>query len=355
MSSRLVQWITAVVFMCLIVPSSFGQQYGIPQVGMRNVDWALTPIMQKQPSSAWLTRAVLALRTTEATGDNIVAVLYERDPSSPCHWIAKSWASSDPWDAIKTVKADFSIGDEYDPRWQVGQGPKDTSTPKPTYAYVKGFFADDPVGIAINDAPDRDEYVTAFVEWGYCSAKVPFEVKDPATGEWKIDSALNGYAHVFDAIIAGTTLPPPPPNHPQPSIPLNPAPSWFPPGTTVPAAPSQFCQYWFGSGCFPVVMGWGPWTSGAWVNTGESILFAKCFYQRLTCRSQMVVTFCVLPDGTIGVEETTYEQECWTEIGTAQRPATGCTTPPPSYVDDWNPPDQPPPAGTPVVPQPHDN
>jgi hypothetical protein len=344
MLSRLVRFVAVCVLACLPTHALFGQIFGVPQIGMHAGEWALTPIMERQANSAWLTKAVLALRTTEAQGDNIVSIVYERDPANPCQWIAKAWSTSDPWDAIKTVKMQYAIGDEYDSRWQVGQGPKDTSAPKPTYAYVKGFYESDPVGIAINNLPDRDDYVTAFVEWGYCSAKVPFEVRDAVTGEWKIDAALNGYAQVFDAVVADDPTPPDT-THPQPSIPSNPPPSWFPPGTTIPSAPSAFCQYWFNSGCFTVNFGWGSWTSGAWVSDGENQLTQRCFYKRLNCRTRMLVKFCVLPDGTIGVESTSTEQECWTQKVYAQMPATGCEFPPPDYVDDMNPPNQPPPTG----------
>ncbi len=112
-------------------------------------NWTLVPVVQTTGGVRHV-QGVLALKDkSTAVGDNLVAVWYTRPASTTAEWPAKTWESTDQWDAIKTVKAEVGVDDSWDAFWPTSDSQTYTP-PAPAKEYSKGFLATDPLGYAIN-------------------------------------------------------------------------------------------------------------------------------------------------------------------------------------------------------------
>lgn len=173
-------------------------------------DWALTPIVQDSAGGPQV-HSFLALNQGAAYGSSLQAVWYIKDATAECSWYARTWETTDAWDAIKTVKTELGIPDSDDLNWAITVGPSPGSEPKPTYDYSKGFVADDGLGRAINSVPDRDQWVQWLVAIGYKAADVKFE-KDVESADPAYPSTVLGqYARAAEQLLAQSSQPPPPP------------------------------------------------------------------------------------------------------------------------------------------------
>lgn len=260
--------------------------------------WALTPIVVDTLDGDRV-HSFLALNQGAAFEANLQAVWYIKDTEYECSWYALTWDTSDPWDAIKTVKVSLGISDDDDPNWAVSVESTAWSEPKELFDYSAGFMADDGLGRAINTLPDRDEWVAWLVDIGYKAAEIKFEKAVESTDPAYPSTVLSQYAGAVEKILAqgpiavapGSTpmpmMPPPPipaPGNPRPPrvvpgpnpTPVDPAslpggplpPPYFPPAAFC-CTPSTFriSQYW--SGYIPR----GPWSAP--VNCGPSVLTSR--------------------------------------------------------------------------------
>lgn len=234
------------------------------KVEMEVGSWRFTPILRQESVTSDTVQSLLAWKkTSEGPDSTIQAVWYIRSTSEPCQWDAKAWEAATPYDAMLAVKTSLDIDSRFDDDWPISLSGGVMDSSKVGVEYSKGFFGGDTMAEFVNALPgaERDDAVSFLVEVGYAAADVPIEKK---TGSETIDpaSALNAMTYLIEFV--ASQPPAPEPNHVVPSIPTPVPATWpgFPPGTTIPGTPSQFCQYWFGSGCFTVYFGWGPWNRG---------------------------------------------------------------------------------------------
>ncbi|MBY0308139.1 MAG: hypothetical protein K2Q09_05310 [Phycisphaerales bacterium] len=137
-----------------------------------------------------------------ATGDNLVAVWYVRPATVSGAWDAKTWDSTDQWDAIKTVKAEAGIADGWDSYWPTSDSPTFAAA-LPAKAYSKGFLATDALGVAVNSQMQRDAYVEALTEWGAKVADLNFEKMESGCGDKPV---LNAIAETVGAAASSPTM-----------------------------------------------------------------------------------------------------------------------------------------------------
>lgn len=213
-------------------------------------DWDFVPVVV-QDVGTLVVPGVLALRDTSQTvGDNLVAVWYENPGGQGIEWPAKSWESQDQWEAIKWIKEQFGIGDEYDLLWPtIDPKTEDWSTEVPQN-YFKGMLTSDPFS-ELTTEPDGETVVALLTAMGYKSASIDVDKVGPCDtrvilpalanttafavlGQPPLEQVEDRFAALVPATCAQVAPPPPPPpppvvpgtTTPQPGPPLNPGGPW---------------------------------------------------------------------------------------------------------------------------------
>lgn len=159
--------------------------------------WLLTPIYTEVSGQAPQVQSFLALAAPGTSfGNNLVAVWYVRDGTG---WTTKSWSTSDPWEAIKSVKSQLAIPDDQDVRWGIPGSDMGIQTPEPPKDYTAGVLADDQFAALIASSPARDELVAVLTGAGYKAADVPLEKDDGCTTNAK----LEGIAAAIEQTLTG--------------------------------------------------------------------------------------------------------------------------------------------------------
>jgi hypothetical protein len=142
----------------------------------------------------------LALRTKDAAvGSNLVAVWYLPPAAGTQQWSAKTWDTTEHWDAIKTIKESLSIADGSDELWPTTDQLQPWNAPKVASGYSKGFKQGDVLLAALDSLPNRDQVLDAFTGWGYKSANPSFE---KTSNEYSTDAFLSGVKSAFEATYA---------------------------------------------------------------------------------------------------------------------------------------------------------
>ncbi|MFN7022389.1 MAG: hypothetical protein ACK4WH_13815 [Phycisphaerales bacterium] len=147
--------------------------------------WTLTPIYAEENGVPGAVVSFLALADPSATlGDNLVAVWYQRDPTG---WSAKSWETTDPWEAIKSVKQEMGFPDVEDERWGIPGSDAAVTNAEQPKDYSEGVLANDPLATLVSSSPDRDAIVDFLTTVGYKAADVPVEKDDGCTTNARLD------------------------------------------------------------------------------------------------------------------------------------------------------------------------
>lgn len=212
--------------------------------------WTFVPIVVQDMGTLDIP-GVLAIRdTSQAVGENIVAVWYENPGASGAEWPAVGWESPDPWEAIKWAKQVFGIGDEYDVLWPTTASPTAGEPTEIPQNYFKGLLTNDAFATVVGE-PDGEEIVAGLTAMGYKSASIdidndgPCDTKTilPALADTTAFAVLAQpplsqvearYASLVPESCAQVIPPPPPPptpvtpgtTRPQPGTPLNPGAPW---------------------------------------------------------------------------------------------------------------------------------
>lgn len=253
------RWLVAAVATVMTTAMAVAQTNHVAWSKIETGSWTFNPIYTQTAETGPSVVSFLALADPAAlSGDNIVAVWYQRDAGG---WTAKSWETSDPWEAIKSVKLALGVADEEDERWGVPGSDDDLAAVEEPKDYTVGVLAEDPLAPLIVGSPDRAALVEFLTSIGYKAADVPVDKDDGCTTNAKLDGmAADAAAMVADGdetilslssqaslcdVFAG------PPRGPRPTKPAKPAnpPAWSPPGT-VPTAPA------WTPGTWPVAPGW---------------------------------------------------------------------------------------------------
>lgn len=157
------------------------------------VDWTFVAVVERGVNGEASVPGVLALYDKDlATGDNIVAVWYDRPTSPSAEWGAVSWSNTDQWSAIKWIKTEYNISDDFDGFWPT----KDvvSSTPAQTpEVYDKGLVTMDPLAPIVAQ-PDRDAILALLTAAGYKSADIAIEKVTSCPAKY----VLEGYSKTVE-------------------------------------------------------------------------------------------------------------------------------------------------------------
>jgi hypothetical protein len=212
-------------------------------------DWVFVPVVVQDVGSLAVP-GVLALRDkSQAVGENLVAVWYENPGVQGVEWPAKSWESQDQWEAIKWVKEQFGIGDDYDVFWPTSDPKTEGWSSEVPQNYFKGLLTSDPFAELV-DEPDGETIVALLTMMGYKAASVDVDKDGPCDTKTILPALVDTTAFAvlaqpplnqvearFESLVPATcaqVVPPPPPpppvvpgtTTPQPGTPLNPGGPW---------------------------------------------------------------------------------------------------------------------------------
>ena len=137
-------------------------------------DWTFVAVVERGVNGEASVPGVLALYDKDlATGDNIVAVWYERPTSPSSDWAAVAWSSIDQWSAIKWIKSEYNISDDFDGFWPTKDAVS-AALPETPEVYDKGLVTIDPLAPIVAQ-PDRDAILALLTAAGYKSADIALE------------------------------------------------------------------------------------------------------------------------------------------------------------------------------------
>jgi len=177
----------------------------VSDIAFNEENWSYVPLVTVT-NGAQASNAIFAFdRDYAIKPDKIVSVLYIRDSSEPGGWRKKATWSSDPWAAVQTVSAMYSIPADEVHRW--GVRPQQGSSGVPAVVtfqnYADGVFADDQFAPLTADPATHDVVVAALETTSYKSADVPAERAASGCGSSvKLDSVAGtaaAYAFSLDA------------------------------------------------------------------------------------------------------------------------------------------------------------
>lgn len=146
--------------------------------------WTMTPICNDDNT----VHSFLALMDTNNTlGSNIAAVWYIRDGQT---WTTQSWETTDPWEAIKSVKSILNISEDEDERWGIPGDDDSIKEAMEPAVYFLGVMASDPMAAYVAGAPDRDALISYLTSIGHPAADVPVEQETECTTEDKLNALV---------------------------------------------------------------------------------------------------------------------------------------------------------------------
>ncbi|MFN7019960.1 MAG: hypothetical protein ACK4WH_01365 [Phycisphaerales bacterium] len=286
----------------------------------------MTPILRTPTSGPPCVDSFLALVDSPTVpGTSLRSVWYKRtSPALGGGWEAKAWESENQWEAIKYVKLELGIGDEFDGIWPTTDDPEPVPEELPEIPtdYVSGLKANDPLaGVLV--LPGRDLIVEVLVAVGYKGADIPFERAEYAD--------VCGFETVLDAFALGA----------DDSLSVPPEQVAEVAHASAQSRLASACGYLF---CFPRVT-YGPWvpvmpvvwTTAGWIFELSTPTIGgayMCDYYRLICRTQQRARVVTHWDCTTTTTFPT-RQQCWRENcsctnlngGNCPMPPTCCPAP----------------------------
>ncbi len=176
----------ALAGLCAVAASAAAEPtYHVARSKIESGPWTFTPIYTEENGALGQVVSFLALaKPSTRVGNNIVAVWYQREGAG---WSAKSWETSDPWEAIKSVKGAMGISGDEDDRWGVPGSDFTIAAAEQPKGYALGVLATDPLAAAVLASPNKDEVVDFLTSVGYKAADVSLEKSDGCTMEAKLD------------------------------------------------------------------------------------------------------------------------------------------------------------------------
>lgn len=302
----------------------------------------MTPILRTPTSGPPSVDSFLAIVDSPTVpGTSLRSVWYKR--SSPVlggGWEAKAWDSENQWEAIRYVKLELGIGDEFDGIWPTTDNPELLPEERPEIPtdYVSGLKANDPLA-GVLALPGRDLIVEVLVAVGYKAADIPFEKAEYA------DAC--GFETVLDAFAIGAEA--------GYSVSPNNAAEAMASATQASLAAScgaAWCIPWITSGPWALVLP-VTWTSGPWIGPQCTPTIggcSACTYWTDICRKWTRNHFFVWPNCSTSTWTTTTD-ECWRYTLVCSNTGGSC---PPAPAPDCVPTPMPtnPPPGTPTTGRP---
>lgn len=161
--------------------------------------WVFHPVYSQNTLTAAISieNFVAILDGPAASGDNLVAVWYQRDAGTG-NWDAWSWDAADPWQAINSVKTTLALNDDEDVNWATPGSGFGAGSVSPQ-AFAIGVLASDPLADDIPIAPDPEAFVALLVSSGYQAADLVLQHLDGC----KINDKLDGLAAAMYETLVG--------------------------------------------------------------------------------------------------------------------------------------------------------
>lgn len=197
MKIALNRYLCAAIATAIAATTAVAQTHHVARSKIETGPWTLTPIYIEDNGVTGAVVSFLALADPSAiVGDNIVAVWYQREASG---WTAKSWETTDPWEAIKSVKQAMMIPDDEDERWGIPGSDASLPNAEQPKDYASGVLADDPLATLVATSPDRDAIVDLLASFGYKAADLAV---DKGAGSCGSSELLTAYASGMEADLA---------------------------------------------------------------------------------------------------------------------------------------------------------
>jgi hypothetical protein len=184
--------VSACVLGAFLAPTAFGAAH-VAKATVGVGGWSFNTIISDDPAIMCPLVFVAFAPLNEAVGENVIAVRYDPDASSPSGWSSKAWESDSPASIIKQLKIEFSLPDTEDDRWAIATELIEAATPAaPAQEFDKGLFVNDPL-YPVASVVQSDQLIQALKDTGYAAAIVPFDKYD-ATTDCLVPYVLAGVA-----------------------------------------------------------------------------------------------------------------------------------------------------------------
>ncbi|MBY0308783.1 MAG: hypothetical protein K2Q09_08585 [Phycisphaerales bacterium] len=189
----------------LLSAPALGQPITVAETTARMGNWTFVPIINLASGTGRVDSFLALADTDSLNGEALRAVWYVRGIDDESEWASKSWVTTEPWDAVKSVKVARSLGDDSDPVWErviKFANNRVADEARIPVDYVKGVLADDPLAAALSVSPLRDQLVESLVELGHTAADIPIE-KATSTAACTLKYSLTGLAKAAESSSAG--------------------------------------------------------------------------------------------------------------------------------------------------------
>lgn len=147
--------------------------------------WKLRAVLSPESSPGTGVQATMVLAVAESgstVGDNVVAIVYERDTTLAAGWQAKAWDSNNRIELASAIATDLGIRNSWEVSAMLGLIPE--SPPPGSNGLItlrdiyKGLYEDDPINALLTDGEHRAIALMVLTDAGYASTDLLIEVTD---------------------------------------------------------------------------------------------------------------------------------------------------------------------------------
>jgi len=153
------------------------QEMHVSGISLEWEGWRLKPVYYVDSGAVRVAAFVALAEAQTVSGSNIVAVWYVRSTSTPATWSTKSWATTNPAEAVKSVKSAMGISADEDSNWGL-DAPlailpgEDITAPSD---YDLGVLATDALHPVLVMMPNPGPLLALLTQMGYPAANISLE------------------------------------------------------------------------------------------------------------------------------------------------------------------------------------
>lgn len=175
----------------------------VSQLTIDDEAWRFSVVIAQNGSTASVQAVVAMPHEGTVHGDNLSAVLYQVDSSSPDGWSAKAFESATNAEVVKTLMQTYGMS-EVDAGpwvWNRNAPAAASATSKAAKPYNKGLLVEDILYPVIADDPNVESIVTFLDEVGYKAADVVIDkTTDTCTRGAKLNTIKSAFERYESAI-----------------------------------------------------------------------------------------------------------------------------------------------------------
>lgn len=183
----------AMVLSC--AAGALGQQEHVAEMSLQVNAWRFKPLYHEVTGGVRVDGFLALALGGSTTGNNLVAVWYQRGEGTPAEWSAQSWITTDPAEAVKSVKSALGIPSSEDAAWGVDA----------SLAVVEGDPVAQPVGYGVGllvqdqyygivaSLPDPAPVVQMLTEAGYTAADIAVDTSVNCVTNDQLETLAAGF------------------------------------------------------------------------------------------------------------------------------------------------------------------